>query len=179
MVVAEGELFRKREVIRNVLFAVLLLHCICRPPQPRAMIVSRVAPGGWVLRRGEVCPVRARKTPEVVVKAVVFLNDDHDVCDGIVRLHGLFEDLRKPGSAIWIDRQSHLAAFRDTTTRFSEAQLGLPKMLSFPGLSIKAHEPQGHGLALDGVFCLSRFFGALVHLQPRKPASSPIMIPAS
>src|SRR5262249_33129219 len=95
MVVAEGELFRKREVIRNVLFAVLLLHCVCRPPQPRAMIVSRVAPGGWVLRRGEVCPVRARKTPEVVVKAVVFLNDDYDVCDGIVRLHGLFEDLCK------------------------------------------------------------------------------------
>src|SRR5260370_17027490 len=73
----------------NVFFAVLLLRRARRPPQPRRVIM-RWIPAGWrVLRCRKVCAICAGERSEIIVKGMVFLNDDHHVVDGIVRFHGL------------------------------------------------------------------------------------------
>ena len=75
-------------------FAVLQLHRAGRPLQPCRVIVWWVAADGRVLRRGLFCPVCAGEGTEVIVEAVVFLNDDHNMLDWIVRLHALLESTR-------------------------------------------------------------------------------------
>jgi hypothetical protein len=56
--------------------------------------VWRVAAGGWILRRRKACTVYAGEGTEVIVEAVILLNDDHNVLNWIVRLHALLESTR-------------------------------------------------------------------------------------
>jgi hypothetical protein len=51
------------------------------------VIVWRVAAGGWILRRRKACTVYAGELTEVIVEAVILLNDDHNMLNWIVRLH--------------------------------------------------------------------------------------------
>ena len=91
VVVTQRKFSREREIGGNVLFAVLQLHCVCRPLQPCRVIVRWVASDGRVLRRRKVCTVYTGDGTKVIVEAVVLLNDDHDTFDWIVRLHGFFK----------------------------------------------------------------------------------------
>jgi hypothetical protein len=45
------------------------------------------------LRRRKGCTIDARKGAKVIIKAMIFLDDNDDMFDRIIRLHG-FEDLQ-------------------------------------------------------------------------------------
>jgi hypothetical protein len=94
VVVAQRKLSREREICGNVVFAVLQLHSVRRSPQPSRVIVWRVAAGGWILCRRKACTVYAGEGTEVIVEAVILLNDDHNMLNWIVRLHALSESTR-------------------------------------------------------------------------------------
>ena len=47
-----------------------------------------IAAGGRVLRRRKGCTIHARKGAKVIIEAMIFLDDDDDMLDWIVRLHG-------------------------------------------------------------------------------------------
>ncbi len=55
--------------------------------EPGGVIVWRVAAGGRILRVRQGDAVDSGKRAEVIVKGVVFLNNDDDVIDWIVRFH--------------------------------------------------------------------------------------------
>jgi hypothetical protein len=68
------------------------------------MIVWRIAAGGRVLRRRKTCAVCARERSEIIVEAVVLLNNDYDMLDWIVRLHALSQvfPTAPMQSSIWL-----------------------------------------------------------------------------
>ena len=65
-----------------------------RPLQPCRVIVWWVAAGGRVVRRRKFCTVYTGEGTEVIVEAVILLNDDHYMLNRIVRLHALLESTR-------------------------------------------------------------------------------------
>jgi len=91
IVVAKRELSCKRKIGGNVLFAVLLLHRVRPALQPRRVIMPWVAANRRVLRCRNLCAICAGKGAKIIVKAVVFLNDNHHVVDWIVRFHELLD----------------------------------------------------------------------------------------
>src|SRR5580700_2178700 len=94
VIVAQRKLPREREICRNVVFTVLQFHRARRALQPCCVIVWRVAASGWILRQRKACTVYAGEGTEVIVEAVILLNDDHNMLNWIVRLHALLESTR-------------------------------------------------------------------------------------
>src|SRR5665811_1930729 len=91
VVVTQRELFREREITGDVLFAVLQFHGVRSPLKPCLVIVGWIAACGRVLRGRKYRSVYAGVRAKVIVKAMVFFDDDDDMLNWIVWLHTLSE----------------------------------------------------------------------------------------
>ncbi len=85
--VTQRKLFRKREITGDVLLAVLQFHGVYCPLKPCLVVVAWIAACGRVLCGRKFRSVYAGVCAEVVVKAVVFFNDDDKMLNWIVWLH--------------------------------------------------------------------------------------------
>src|ERR1700730_18330237 len=127
---AQCKLPRIRKVRRYIRFFILRLHRLRRPLQPRRVIVPWVASRPGILRRRQNASIHSGERPEVIVEAVILLDDDHHVLNRILRFHDLL--LRGPRA---LSRVSHLS--------FEFVNMPLPFTLHWCTLALTASPVRG------------------------------------
>src|ERR1022692_2826447 len=88
IIVAQGELAGVGEVTGNVRFLVLQLDGAFGAIEPGSVVV-RLVVRRWIRGGRQSGAIGAWKCAEVIVKGVVFFDDDHYVFDWIIWLHDL------------------------------------------------------------------------------------------
>src|ERR1700674_1537142 len=153
IVVAQGKLLRIRKVRRYIRLPVLQFHRLRRPLQPGHVIMPRVASRWRILRRRQYASIHSRKRPEVIIKAVILLDDDHHVLNRILRFHGPlllqfshfspgisppsynFVNIPLPLALLWCTLTLTLVPALDTFRHACPLRSACFSMASFPGSS--------------------------------------------
>ncbi len=90
IVITKGELVGEGEVIGDIALVILLFNGgagATESFQPGAVSVRRVTAGGRIGRMWEMLARGAGESAEIIIKGMVFFDDDDDVVNRVVRFH--------------------------------------------------------------------------------------------